>query len=143
MNQQKIVEQKLVSDNEQYDEEQFEAQEGQQNFVMQEAEGGWNDEWCSATMGGSCHYDNKGVCKQCHQTKEQKSLKKKSKVNKSNMGFQMQQPMQQIVMQQPMQQMVMQEAEGGWNQDWCSATMGGSCVFDTNGVCEQCKERKK
>ena len=87
------------------------------HIVMQQAQGGFKKEWCSATMGGTCSLDENGVCKMCKE-------KKTGKGGKENGGI------------------VMQQASGGYNKNWCSATMGGTCNLDSNGVCTICGESK-
>lgn len=34
-------------------------------IIMAKPQGGWNPNWCPATMGGKCSYDN-GKCRKCH-----------------------------------------------------------------------------
>lgn len=31
---------------------------------------------------------------------------------------------------------------GGWNPNWCPATMGGSCLYE-NGKCRSCQREEK
>jgi len=79
--------------------------------------------WCSARMGGPCTDNGSGHCKLC-----------KTKIGCKDHEEDME------IENEP--KMIQQVAEGGWNEEWCTATMGGSCLRNENGVCEMCGKRR-
>ena len=73
---------------------------------------------CSATMGGTCHYNDVGVCKQCHKAKADTN-------------------------EEQCEEPIYQQMTYGSMEGTCSASMGGVCNYDDVGVCRQCHKPKE
>jgi len=83
-----------------------------------------NRNFCSATMGGTCHYEANNICKQCGEPKKEG--------NEDN-GSQPYEGTGEVVDQKMI----------SGPSKYCPRTMGGQCHYDENGICKLCKGERE